>query len=331
MSSDTSAPANGQGTSTVDFSYLIDKIRDADFADYPYKHIQIKDFFEDADFQEIISSPEICVEEAADDQSLLDNLFDRSYRVIEFPGCTTDWKEYLKWHRDKKSVQKTNTACEGYGVVLRLDEPQSPVINALKEFLNSPEFVACITDKYGIDLEKCTYDAGLQKYLDGYEISPHPDIRRKALTFMVNINPSPTSSEERYHTSYLHFKPEWNYISEYWKGNDHADRFWVPWDWCDVKMEQSYNNSIVIFSPAYDTLHAVKADYNHLKYQRTQLYGNLWYTEVPEVSKPRWEDFVIKPSAGQGNLKNLIPKGMKSAIKNMVSSDKDSKHGKRNI
>ena len=35
------------------------------------------------------------------------------------------------------------------------------------------------------------------------------------------------------------------------------------------------NNSIVLFKPDIDTLHAIKLDYNHNKFQRTQLYGNL--------------------------------------------------------
>ena len=28
------------------------------------------------------------------------------------------------------------------------------------------------------------------------------------------------------------------------------------------------------------TLHAVKLNYDHLKYQRNQIYGNLWYEEI---------------------------------------------------
>ena len=63
----------------------------------------------------------------------------------------------------------------------------------------------------------------------------------------------------------------------------------MPWDWCEVQKTQTENNSIVIFSPSNDTLHAVKADYNHLTYQRTQLYGNLWYSRVACDSTPPWE------------------------------------------
>ena len=56
------------------------------------------------------------------------------------------------------------------------------------------------------------------------------------------------------------------------------------------------NNSITIFAPDNDTIHSVKAQYEHLKYQRTQFYGNLWFNEKPLPFKPCWEDFVIHQS-----------------------------------
>ena len=43
-------------------------------------------------------------------------------------------------------------------------------------------------------------------------------------------------------------------------------------------------------------MHAVKAKYNHLKYQRTQFYGNLWYKQEILKFKPNWQDFIIKSS-----------------------------------
>ena len=48
-------------------------------------------------------------------------------------------------------------------------------------------------------------------------------------------------------------------------------------------------------------MHAVKAKYDHLPYQRTQIYGNLWYKKELKkiksiISQPKWENFVIKKS-----------------------------------
>lgn len=47
---------------------------------------------------------------------------------------------------------------------------------------------------------------------------------------------------------------------------------------------------MVIFSPSNDTIHAVKAEYDHLATQRTQLYGNLWYKTPPSVTQSSWEE-----------------------------------------
>ena len=156
-------------------------------------------------------------------------------------------------------------------------KPNTKILIDLKNFIESKEFNLVLAEKFNLDLEQCSIDTGIQKYLDGYEISPHPDLRKKALTFMININTSEQAFKESYHTHYLEFKINKNYVKEYWKGNPYAERCWIPWDWCVTKKQQKNNNSIVIFSPSFDTLHAIKANYSHLKNQRTQIYGNLWY------------------------------------------------------
>src|SRR6185369_12696466 len=186
-------------------------------------------------------------------------LFSSGYKAIAFAGRTDDYQEYLEWHKQKLLSHAVNTACSSFGVVLRLQSPKSAVITELQNFFKSPDFVNCIGEKFNIKADACDYDYGIQKYLDGYEISPHPDVRGKALTYMININPSPTSSEEEHHMSFVSFKPEWNYVREFWQGNEKCDRCWVPWDWCDIKKQQRNNNSLVIFSPDNNTMHAVKA------------------------------------------------------------------------
>jgi hypothetical protein len=74
------------------------------------------------------------------------------------------------------------------GVVVRLNTPDSEILRELKTFIASDSFNKALAQKFDVKLESCSKDAGIQKYLDGYEISPHPDVRKKALTFMVNIN-----------------------------------------------------------------------------------------------------------------------------------------------
>jgi hypothetical protein len=110
---------------------------------------------------------------------------------------------------------------------------------------------------------------------------------------MVNINPDTHSEFSAHHTHYLRFDEKHQYVQSFWEGNPDMDRCWVPWSWCKSEKVQSENNSIVIFAPANDTLHGVKANYNHLTNQRTQLYGNFWYHNVELESKPVWEDLQI--------------------------------------
>lgn len=277
------------------FQYILEKINTASIIEDPFPHLEIQNIFEQADFNKIIESDDIKLPPAINDANLFDILFDKGYRIIEFPGCTENYKEYINWHSNKKITRKTNTACEGFGVVLRQENPGSEAVKELVRFLKSRDIVECLARKFNIGSYSFTHDYGIQKYLDGYEISPHPDIRRKALTYMVNINPDIRSHSYNHHTHYLKFKKEFDYIRTYWQGNPEIDTCWVPWEWCNTYKCQTENNSMVIFSPGADTLHAVKADYDHLGNQRTQLYGNLWYENSPAtVFGTKWEKFTAE-------------------------------------
>ena len=318
----------------MNLSYILDKIRAADFVETPFRHVEIMDLFEPDDFNAIAQSADIALAPAATDEELFENLFASNYRIIEFPGCTVDYKEYIAWHRDKPPGFGKKTSCEGFGVVVRLESPASEPVRQLKGFLNSDEFVRCLAEKFGLPADECKYDAGIQKYLDGYEISPHPDSRKKALTYMVNINPGSGSSKENHHTHYLEFKPEKRYVQEFWKGNPDEGRCWVPWDWCHSIKQQVENNSMVIFSPGDDTLHAVKADYDHLPYQRTQCYGNLWYTSTQAHGGPQWEDFVIqreKRSRNKPVLKRGIRDRIASVFRGSPDDDSSGTHVERDV
>lgn len=314
----------------MDLSYLVKKIKNAKFSESPFKYIEINNFFNDNDFKEIVSSEEINIS-ASSDLDLFQNLFNNSYKIIKFPGCTVNYREYIDWHKTKNVTAKTNTTCEGYGVVLRLYSAKSSPIEELINFINYDIFIDTISEKFNISNEKCIYDAGLQKYLDGYEISPHPDIRKKALTYMININPDPSSENKDHHTSYMKFNNERKYIKTLWEGNTNVDRCWVPWNLCKTEKKQTKNNSLVIFAPNNDTLHAVKANYDHLKYQRTQLYGNLWHSESATTMTPQWFDYEIKESSNS-KLKNTLSRCIPSRIKTAIKRpNKDVNQGARNI
>ena len=316
------------------FDYLIEKINIADFSKSPFKHIYIEDFFDEIHFQEITKSKEIAPPLATNDNELIDGLYSQGFKIITFPGCVNDRKKYIKWHSENKKMQH-HSACEGFGMVLRLYEIESPILKALNKFLASDQFNQAIAQKFGVNFSDCDVDGGIQKYLDGYEISPHPDIRKKAATFMVNINPSPESETLNIHTHYLKFKPSKSYVQTFWEGNPDVDRAWVPWSWADTENRQTKNNSIVLFSPSNDTLHAIKTEYNHLQTQRTQLYGNLWFRDTGVTkSTLEWEDLDLiskrlpaKNTSLGSNLRakilQFIPTSTKKAIKGFMHRKDD--------
>ena len=312
----------------MSFCYLLDKIRDAEFSTEPFRFLQVKDFFSTEHFSEIISAREIALKECRNDDELFSVLFENGYKIIDFPGCIVDKKAYIEWHSSKELRRVTSTSCEGFGVTLRLYSAKSQIIADLMEFMGSPDFQQRLAEKFGIDCSEVTYDQGIQKYLDGYEISPHPDIRKKALTFMVNINPGRESEHDEHHTHLLRFKDTFKYVQCYWAGHPEADRCWVPWHWCDTEYIQALNNSIVVFAPSNSTLHAVKAKYDHLTRQRTQLYGNLWFGESLTTSRPEWEDLVIsvraetkKKRSVLATLKDLVPAPVKKVLKGTSKDD----------
>lgn len=288
------------------FSYILEKINNAHFYERPFKHLYIENFFSKEHFSLIVRDQSINLPEASSDKDLINKLHTLNYKEIVFPGTTTDLSSYLRWHKKPLKNRNTNVeTCEGIGVVFRLMHTNvDSFIYTLNGFLSSRLFHETLAKKFNIDLSAVKADQGVQKYLDGYEISPHPDVRRKALTYMININPAEDSESLNIHTHYMNFKPVKKYVETYWTHNQNSDRCWVPWDWCETAFQQTKNNSIVIFQPSDDTLHAVKASYNHLVTQRTQLYGNLWYLKDPTTHKPNWRDFVIRSSRER---KNTLP------------------------
>ena len=313
------------------FEYLIDKIANARFSDHPFPHIYIENFFNEADFNEITSSSAINIKESDDNEEMFNSLFSEGYKIIDFPGCIVDQQEYIAWHASSKKHSNIHTATEGFGMTLRLMNPKIDALKNLKEFIESQSFSEAIAKKFNIEIDSVYADNGIQKYLDGYEISPHPDIRKKALTYMININPHKNSHELSHHTHYLSLKDEYKYVESFWRGNVHYERCWVPWDWCEIEFTQSANNSLVMFSPNNSTIHAVKADYNHLSSQRTQLYGNLWYNKSNVLKTLEWENFQITqqhknfeiPVASK--LKAMIPPSIKNILKH-ISDKKNNKN-----
>ena len=87
-----------------------------------------------------------------------------------------------------------------------------------------------------------------------------------------------------------------------------------------------------MFSPSCSTIHAVKADYNHLLGQRTQLYGNLWYKEITTLKRLEWESLDLindqkqsKKASDLNPLLNITSKAI-SKIKRSFSKEDHSNY-----
>lgn len=259
-----------------DFSYLGEKIKESPFILHPFPHIEITHFLRKDHLDIILKEKQIHFEEQKSHEQLYSTLLEKKWKILHFPGCTTDWNTYKKYWNQKKVDEKN--PIENIGITFRLDKVQNPIIQDLIQYMNSPLFHDILRDKFS--LKKATsIISAIQKNLSGYEISPHPDKRGKALTYLLNIN---HEIDKSCHTHLLQFLPKYKSIEKYWNENQNVERCWVPWEWCKTAKLTNKNNSIIIFAPTSEpaSLHAVKLKYDHLPNQRTQIYGNLMFSET---------------------------------------------------
>lgn len=274
------------------FKYLSDRILNAVIVKVPFPHLELNGFLSEEHLEEILSDPQIHFEEQPSTERLMQTLITKKYKVQDFPGCTLSSGEYLR-NFNRNEWPSKHEACESYGITYRLNRIANPVIASLIEYMNSIEFMNSLKQKFNIDGDT-TIVSAIQKNLTGYEISPHPDIRQKCMTYLLNINKDDSVDRCKVHTDILKFKSKYEFLYKYWEDNPTIDRFWVPWDWCDVVKTISKNNTMIMFPTSDYTLHAIKLDYDHTKWQRTQIYGNLMFTEPPDtVRQGHYKEFEI--------------------------------------
>ncbi len=266
-----------------EFSYIADRIDDAAFEISPFQHLLIENFLSDAHFEALRTDRQIHFEPVASHAELFHRLDGLGYEVQRFPGCVSDRELYLRciesgdWEGEPE-IPTDDGLIEGFGMCFRLARPEAPLVQRLLTYLIGEEFKAAIERKFDVR-GSTSIDTGIQKYLTGYEISPHPDIRAKCMTYLLNLNPGPAAETMPIHTHLLQLREERAYVTDLWERNPDMDRKWVPWDWCETAKTTPANNSMVLFKCHDRSLHGVKLAYDHLPFQRTQIYGNLWYND----------------------------------------------------
>jgi hypothetical protein len=285
--------------SPKEFDYLLERIAEAPFESEPFRHLYLEDFLSPDHLSAIINSPQVKVPPASGTLELLTLLDAAGYDIEPFPGCTTDVPKYLAYLHSGEWPD-SNGVVEGIGMAMRLKRVTDPLISRLLAFLNGERFHAALTAKFGVERPN-RIETAIQKYLSGYEISPHPDIRSKCLTYLLNINTDPEADRLPIHTHLLRFIRRKEFIYSFWETNPEFDRCWVLWSWCTSERVTSANNSILLFSAHNRSLHAIKLKYEHTRFQRTQVYGNLWYTDVPFAAghSMNYKQFDFQPPAQQ--------------------------------
>lgn len=283
----------------MEFEYLLDKIKEAPVLLKPFEHILINNFFNEEHFNLFINDKQIHPREALNNNDLRKILSEEHYKVINFPGCTISEDEYFSsLECEKQNIKNNchydielNKILEGFGITYKLEKIKNKQIEDIILFMRSEKFKNCLKQKF--DLNNCEIKIEIQKNLTNYEISPHPDIKQKALTFLLNINSELFDSipNENFNTHLLEFKEENMFIKDFWLKNNSYQRCWVPWEWCETKKIISENNSLLMFKPSESSLHAVRLKYDHLTTQRTQIYGNLMFLNPGSFKNMSFEDF----------------------------------------
>jgi len=195
----------------------------------------INDFLGESLFQELISHPDINLGPCTDMSELNGSLNVAGWEVQLHPGCIATFAEYRQVREGKALYKDANSyghasrhqLLSGSGIAYRYQRSESSAIQDRISLFHGGELLKTLYEKFEIHHET-TYDCGLQKYLHGYEIPPHPDIRSKALAFMLNLNTDPQSNLAEYHTHFMRLKSKYHYLYKFWDNHDEIQHCWIP-------------------------------------------------------------------------------------------------------
>ena len=284
-------------------NYLAVKVLNANISYEPFEHIVIENFLSKDHIDTILNDKQIHFNSCENTKKLIDILEEKHYQIQGFPGCSTDIEDYMSRCKNKNwPTERNGTPVETFGITFRLKKYINPMIKEIVDYMGSEDFQKALSEKFNIKKETYAISA-IQKNLSHYEISPHPDTRRKAMTYLLNINKDNKAEKLDIHTHLLKFKKSYDKVYRIWEEKNQFDRCWVPWEWCDTERMIRKNNTIVIFPTTNRSLHAVKLNYNHCDFQRTQIYGNLMYKDIKKVPQRNYKEVELDCANLPTNLK----------------------------
>lgn len=283
--------------SSTEFDYLLDRVRDAEWVSEPFPHLEIYPFLSDEHLHDLVTDPDVTLPPFNSSRHLIKTLMTRGYEVQQFPGSITSIPTYLEeleklpCHSREESIALNEMV--GRGLTMRLKETKSDVSGSktysrLLAFMNSEDWRDALLNKFNITRETTIFSA-IQKYLKKYIISPHPDHKTKALTYVMNINrDEEAAARAEAGTNLFAIDPNNQWVERVWK-NCTFERAWIPWQWARRAKTINENNNMLVFSPHESSLHGIHLDYDHLQWQRTQLYGNAFYRHANGGVDVQWQ------------------------------------------
>lgn len=169
-----------------EFDYILQKISNAKILDYPFLHLDIKNFLSDEHLKLILNENQVHFNEVDDHDELKNKLLNNGWAIHNFPGCVNNWKEYTRYLKKSEKYNSLDPV-QRVGITFRLKYYQNEKIRRLVKFMNGASFHSVLRKKFNI-IRDTSIISAIQKNLTGYEISPHPDVRGKCLTYLLNIN-----------------------------------------------------------------------------------------------------------------------------------------------
>lgn len=273
------------------FDYVLKKIENAPIITDPYPHIIISNFLSDNDYDNLLYSHHIDIYDKSclhipkvnTYNELKSKLQYAGWEPISYPGAVSG-----------KTGSDLLNRPTGKGLVYKLVDKKADGENGIRTYLDMfltrtdntlnntsvNTFINTLLNKfkYANNIGWNVYE--YNKDLNGYEISPHPDVSGKLVTYQLNLAPDNLLAEYNLATRLLKLRPE--YTDEIEKLAKTRARPWGLWEWFDETSSVPFiGNTFFAFPPTNDTYHAVKLEeYPEKIQQRTMIRGFILSNEL---------------------------------------------------